>query len=613
MVWSFRRAAATSFEFVDLPGLPADWGLLDLCGARQGETLRLFATARDRSDLYPGMSPTEWWSDAHVYTMDWGAGAWTQATHPGGGLFPFFIGCARDDIQTVYVAGGSQTTYVPSIYKSTDAGDSWQLVFDTDNNANIATGWCGYGGDLEWWWAESSLGFAVCPTDPERVIVTDWGFVHVSADGGTTWNAAYVQPDDRNPIGQPTPNGRAYTTSGVENTSVWWLHWHDAATLFAAFTDVGGLHSTDAGHTWVAGRALDLPENNTYCVVEHPTTGTMYAATASVHDLYQSTYLADDRIDGADGQVIYSSDGGATWAILRDFGHAVIWLAFDPSDADTLYASVVHSAAGDIYVTHDLDAGPAATWERLASPPRTEGHPFNIRVLADGTLVATYSGRRTGSGFTLSSGVFVSTDGGQSWTDRSDPNMQRWTKDIAIDPHDPQQSTWYVGVFSHWGAHPNEVGGVYRTTDRGLTWDWISDLYRVESISVHPDDPDFAYVTTETRGLWRTTDLRAANPTFEPVEEYPFRQPVRVFFNPYADETWVTSFGGGLRVKMGGSSACDIDGDGVVSGADAQALLDCLAGPDQSVGGGCATADLTDDGDSDLHDVHAFQQCFIPE
>jgi hypothetical protein len=38
-------------------------------------------------------------------------------------------------------------------------------------------------------------------------------------------------------------------------------------------------------------------------------------------------------------------------------------------------------------------------------------------------------------------------------------------------------------------------------------------------------------------------------PSINPFEGYPFRQPYRVFFNPYDDrETWVTSFGGGMRV-----------------------------------------------------------------
>jgi len=56
-------------------------------------------------------------------------------------------------------------------------------------------------------------------------------------------------------------------------------------------------------------------------------------------------------------------------------------------------------------------------------------------------------------------------------------------------------------------------------------------------------------MTTETRGLWYSNTMRAATPTFAQVANYPFRQPERVFFNPFnPTEVWVTSFGGGVRV-----------------------------------------------------------------
>ncbi|MDP7463257.1 MAG: hypothetical protein QF614_02090, partial [SAR324 cluster bacterium] len=64
-----------------------------------------------------------------------------------------------------------------------------------------------------------------------------------------------------------------------------------------------------------------------------------------------------------------------------------------------------------------------------------------------------------------------------------------------------------------------------------------------------PTYPNVAFVSTETRGLWQTSDLTAEAPRFTEVESYPFEHPMRVFFNPDdPDEIWSTSFGGGLRV-----------------------------------------------------------------
>jgi BACON domain-containing protein/all-beta uncharacterized protein len=265
--------------------------------------------------------------------------------------------------------------------------------------------------------------------------------------------------------------------------------------------------------------------------------------------MYQSTHLTDSSINGGTGAVRFSTDKGATWNTLHDFGHPVIWVSLDPNNANRMYASVIHSTAGGIFVSNNIQNGSASTWTKLTNPPRTEGHPFNICVLNDGALVCTYSGRRT-TAFTASSGVFLSTDGGTTWLDRSsNPGMYYWTKDIVIDPFDPSQNTWYVGVFSGWGGPPNGLGGLYRTVNRGQSWTRINSLDRVGSCAISPNNHDELYLTTETDGLWYTSNLTAASPTWAQLTSYPFRQPERVFFNPYnSNEVWVGSFGHGLRV-----------------------------------------------------------------
>ena len=131
-----------------------------------------------------------------------------------------------------------------------------------------------------------------------------------------------------------------------------------------------------------------------------------------------------------------------------------------------------------------------------------------------------------------------------------------WTKDAVADPHDKSQNTWYVCVFNGWGGPASGKGGLFRTRDRGKTWTKIAsnDLvpYRVlnaDSCAVNPARSNEMYLTTEYNGLWHTENLSADRPTFTPVESYPFKHPMRVFFNPYKPgEVWVTSFGNGIRV-----------------------------------------------------------------
>ena len=57
------------------------------------------------------------------------------------------------------------------------------------------------------------------------------------------------------------------------------------------------------------------------------------------------------------------------------------------------------------------------------------------------------------------------------------------------------------------------------------------------------------YLTTETNGLWHSMNVNAGNPEFTLETSYPFRQPERVFYDPYnTSELWVSSFGAGMMV-----------------------------------------------------------------
>ena len=547
-----------SFALQPHGGIKSGEVIVSLAGAKTGTTTRFFAVTAGSGDAFAGVSGCELYGSASigVYRLDVGDTNWTVLTaNLPAGQAPVFVGMAKDDISVAYLAGSDTQAGAPGVCKTIDGGAHWSNVFQSANNANIATGWAGAGGDENWGFGECAEGFTVLKTNANHVVLTDMGFVHVSSDGGAHWHQAYVNPLDENPQGAATPKGKAYRTSGVEQTSGWWLTWADANTIFGSITDIRSVRSTDAGVTWMRESQNGLSLNTTYQAVVHPTSGVMYAATSSIHDMYMSYRLTDATLDSGSGAIMQSTDAGAHWTTVHSFGHPVVFLAIDPSNGNSMYASVVHSTQGGIFHTSQLDQGAAATWSKLTNPSRTQGHPYNIVVLKDGTVVATYSGRRATTGFTDSSGVFVSSDGGTTWIDRSDPNMHYWTKDIVVDPNDSAQQTWYVGVFQQFGGvGPTGANGLYRTTDRGQHWThlWQGDTeaYNVESCTIDPRNPNHMFMTTETNGLWSTSNLSAASPTFAADPDYPFAHPMRVFFNPNnAAEVWVASFGGGLRVR----------------------------------------------------------------
>ncbi len=536
-----------TFAKSNISGIPSTEFIVSFAGAKQGSTTRFFCVTL--SQVYAGITGGDKNAYKNVYKSDVGSGAWQVAkTGIDATALPFFVAMATNNTSIAYVAGGS-TNSNPTIYKTTDGGSTWTSVFKTGSNQNISTGWSGSGGDRAWSYGEYALGFSVAPSDPNYAIITDLGYAHYTSDGGTDWFAGYVQTADQNPKGSNTPTGKSYHSVGLENTTCWQINWLDNKNMFSSFSDIQGTRSTDGGATW-GFNYTGHTDNSMYYVLK--VGATTYGATSSVHDMYQSTTLTDARINGGKGKVLFSTNNGATWQLEHDFVHPVIWLASDPNDAKTLYASVINSTSGGIYVTHNADQGASSTWTKLTNPPRTEGHPLVIKVLKNGNLLSSFSGHRT-SNFTASSGVFLSTDGGNTWQDRSDAGMKYWTWDVVVDPYDATESTWYAGVFSGWGGAANNLGGLYKTTNQGQSWTKIKASDGITSITFSPSDPNFIYFTGQTTGLWYSTNHRSPNPTFAQVASYPFRQPMRVFFNPNdTTEVWVSSFGHGM---MMGSTA----------------------------------------------------------
>ncbi len=542
----------STFAITNIPGIIDGQTFLSLCGAFQSGTVRLFTITANSGDIWPGIGGAEYDIFQGLYTHDIGGASWTNRTAAlPSGHRPFFISCARDNISIAYASGANISAFYPTVAKSTNGGTSWSNNLLAVNNQNVATGWMGYQGDLNWGWAESAMGFTVCSNNPNRLLITDWGFAHYSNDGGANWRQVYSSSATQNPSGAATPRGRSYASNGLEPTAAWQLCWANDSTIIGSFTDIRGIRSTDGGDTW---HRLKIDTTNTFSVntvyytLKHPLSGTLYAATSSVHDMYQSTYLTDGNIDGGTGQIWSSTNAGATWNMMHNFLHPVVWLASDPTNPNRMYASVVHSTQGGIFVTNDLQNGSGAAWTRVGLPPRTQGHPFNVFVLPDGAVVCTYSGRRASNTFTNSSGVFYSTDGGNSWLDRSDPMMIYWTKDIQVDPHDASGGTWFVTVRRGWGGPPNNLGGLFRTTNRGQSWTRIFDELYAESCTASPVNANEMYASTVGSGLWHTSNLRDASPDWAAVDEYTFHKPTRIHFNPHnPNQVWFCSFGNGLR------------------------------------------------------------------
>lgn len=543
-----------SFAIETHSGLPAGAGIYHLAGAKLGATTRLFCVPAPAADLYAWNEPLSMLGNLQgLYRMNYTASAaWTntRANIPAQAEIAW-VDLAYNNTQTVWAAAGT-IDGLPMIFKSTNGGQSWTNTYLLDNNQNVSTGWAGEGGALWLNYNGAPLGFEVSPTDPNRVVMSD-GNGHITTDGGQSWRATYVQPADQNAAGQSTPVQKMYRSSGLEVTTAHHIHWVNDEEMLVCNTDIGQTYSADAGESWTFARNLFQPwgvisDNNWYHIIRQPNTGYLLAATAELNDMYLGYRIGDESLDQAHGLVVRSVDQGVSWDTVYNFGHPVVWLEVDQTNPAKIYASVVHSTEGGVF--QSTNGG--LSWSRLPSPPRTQGHPYNLRSLADGSLVATFSARVLADGVTLteSSGVFLLPAGSNTWQDRTAAAMRFYTKDLVIDPHDPTQNTWYATVWGRFTtfAGPNNQGngGLYRSTNRGQSWTriWANEL--AESITIHPSVPGAAYVTAENDGLFFTSNLGAA-PSIERVEAFPFWRPKRVFFKPgNACELWVTTMGGGI-------------------------------------------------------------------
>ncbi len=538
-------------------GVAGGQKILSFAGARQEESTRLMAVTSDQH--IQGVNYEERYDFAarDVYVLDWGAGATWRLGNSGVNLDVAEVVMAKNNVSVAYLSANDDGR--PAILRTDDGGASWTNVLNLREacdgfNLNIRTGWGGKGSKFPWCWGGPPTGIAVDPLNSDKVAWTDYFWIHMTENGGALWRQAYCAEEDENNPGSPALDAKSYRSVGLENTSAWHLNWTSPEHLFASFTDKSALRSEDGGLRW----SLDWSHagfiNSTYYSTLH-SDGKLYAATSSVHDMYSHGWCSDDRLNNGAGWILSSTDHGRTWQTVYEAQNPVYWLAADPHNAHRMYASIIHSAEGGIFRTDNLNAGSSSTWTKLANPPRTEGHPSTVYVLNDGAVVCSYSARsltRHDGDFTASSGVFVLVPGTDVWEDRSHVNMRWWTKDLVIDPHDPDQNTWYAGVWNGYGDSQSgqDRGGLYRTTDRGLNWTRIFDNFRTRSCTVSPENPDEMHVTTENDGLWLTRNARAASPTFSRVESYPFFHPIRVFYNPHeTSQVWVVSFGNGMRVS----------------------------------------------------------------
>jgi photosystem II stability/assembly factor-like uncharacterized protein len=315
------------------------------------------------------------------------------------------------------------------------------------------------------------IDFAVTPGKRHRYFVaTASGGLWKTDNAGTTWQPVF-DTEGSYSIG-------CVTIDPSNPNAIWVGTGENNSQRSVSFGD-GVYKSMDGGKTW---KNMGLGESEHIGRIEvHPENSDI-VYVAAMGPLWRS---------GGDRGVYKTTDGGTTWErilhVSDDTGFAEVWL--DPRDPDLIYATSYQRRR---HVWTLINGGPESafhkstdggkTWRSIDQglPKVDRGRmglcisPVNPDVVY-GILDAAQD----------KSGLFRSTDRGESWERRSDHHSSGdYWNELTCDPHDVD-TVYSVDVFT------------WVTTDGGKTFGKVNTANRHvddHAIWLDPDDADYMLI-----------------------------------------------------------------------------------------------------------------------
>jgi photosystem II stability/assembly factor-like uncharacterized protein len=221
------------------------------------------------------------------------------------------------------------------------------------------------------------------------------------------------------------------------------------------------------------------------------------------------------------GGVWKTVNAGITWAPIFDdqASYSIGCVAIDPGNPHTVWVGTGENVGGrhvgfgdGIYRSRDG----GTSWQNMGLPDSQHISEIIVHPRDSDVVYVAVQGPLWQPGGQR--GFYLTRDGGQSWQ-RTLGNDQ-WTgvTDIALDPRDPDviyAATWdrHRTVAAYMGGGPGS--GIHRSRDGGQTWEALSSglpesrMGKI-GIAVSPQQPDVIYAAIEldrrTGGVYRSAD-----------------------------------------------------------------------------------------------------------
>ncbi len=228
-------------------------------------------------------------------------------------------------------------------------------------------------------------------------------------------------------------------------------------------------------------------------------------------------------VAAASGGLWKSTNAGTTWTPIFDHGPVSAFgdLAVAPSDRRILYAGTGEqnnrqSTSWGNGVYRSDDGG--ESWTHLGLVETR--HVAEVRVHPEDPDVAWVAAQGNLWKPTPERGVYRTTDGGETWRKTLYVDTLTGATDLAVDPRDP--SVLYAATYQRlrrtWGFNGGGPGsGIWKSTDGGESWTELTeglpegDKGRI-GLAVAPSDPDVVYAVVEHAedgGTYRSDDAGA--------------------------------------------------------------------------------------------------------